>query len=196
MFRGPANALQPNYTHLPVGYHGRASSVVISGTSVRRPNGQMLLDPSAEPKIPIFSPCRKLDFELELGAFLCTGNKLGEPIRIAEAEEHIFGFVLMNDCMSIFSPHYSSLYLYPCFVEVCSGLIHLQGLHATFKPGNTSLSAHSTLKTSPQLFRPGLFSLMLLLLSKPTEFPILTPCFHTSKNLHHSLPLTSLCLSL
>ena len=98
MFRGPENALQPNYTHLPVGYHGRASSVVISGTAVRRPNGQILLDPSATPKVPSFGPCRKLDFELELGAFLCKGNKLGEPIRIAEAEEHIFGFVLMNDC--------------------------------------------------------------------------------------------------
>ena len=98
MFRGPANALQPNYTHLPVGYHGRASSIVVSGTTVRRPNGQILLDPTAEPKVPFFGPCRKLDFELELGAFLCTGNKLGEPIRIADANEHIFGYVLMNDC--------------------------------------------------------------------------------------------------
>lgn len=97
MFRGPANALQPNYTHLPVGYHGRASSVVVSGTPIRRPNGQMLLDPTADPKIPSFGPCRRLDIELELGCFLCTPNRMGEPIRISNAESHIFGFVLMND---------------------------------------------------------------------------------------------------
>ncbi|KAL3420609.1 fumarylacetoacetase [Phlyctema vagabunda] len=98
MFRGPANALQPNYTHLPVGYHGRASSVVVSGTPVRRPNGQVLLDPTADPKIPTFGPCRRLDIELELGCFLCTGNALGEPLRIGQqAEEAIFGYVLMND---------------------------------------------------------------------------------------------------
>ncbi|RDW66347.1 hypothetical protein BP6252_09982 [Coleophoma cylindrospora] len=98
MFRGPANALQPNYKHLPVGYHGRASSVVVSGTPVRRPNGQVLLDPAAEPKVPTFGPCRRLDMELELGCFLCTGNKLGEPLRIGEqAEGAIFGYVLMND---------------------------------------------------------------------------------------------------
>jgi fumarylacetoacetase len=97
MFRGPANALQPNYTHLPVGYHGRASSVVVSGTPIRRPNGQTLLDPTADPKVPIFGPCKRLDIELELGCFLCKGNALGEPIKIKDAEESIFGFVLMND---------------------------------------------------------------------------------------------------
>lgn len=97
MFRGPANALQPNYTHLPVGYHGRASSVVVSGTRIRRPNGQIILDPAAEPKVPTFGPCRRLDIELELGCFLCKSNTLGDPIRIKDAEEHIFGYVLMND---------------------------------------------------------------------------------------------------
>ncbi|PSS15117.1 hypothetical protein M430DRAFT_142535 [Amorphotheca resinae ATCC 22711] len=97
MFRGAANALQPNYTHLPVGYHGRASSVVVSGTPIRRPNGQILADPSAEPKVPVLGPSRRLDIELELGCFLCTGNRMGEPIPIGEAASHIFGFVLMND---------------------------------------------------------------------------------------------------
>lgn len=97
MFRGPANALQPNYTHLPVGYHGRASSVVVSGTPIRRPNGQILLDPSADPKVPTFGPCRRLDIELELGCFLCKPNSLGEPVKIADADQHIFGYVLMND---------------------------------------------------------------------------------------------------
>lgn len=97
LFRGPSNALQPNYTHLPVGYHGRASSVVVSGTSIRRPNGQILENPAAEVKKPIFAPCRKLDLELELGAFLCKSNHMGEPVPISEAEDSIFGIVLMND---------------------------------------------------------------------------------------------------
>ena len=97
MFRGPANALNPNYTHLPVGYHGRASSVVVSGTPIRRPNGQIVEDQTAEPKVPSFGPCQKLDFELELGAFVCRENKMGEPIPISEAADSLFGLVLMND---------------------------------------------------------------------------------------------------
>jgi fumarylacetoacetase len=97
IFRGPTNALQPNYNHLPVGYHGRASSVVPSGTPIRRPNGQILLDPTAEKKIPTFSPCKKLDIELELGAFVCGSNPQGEPIPIDKAEDNLFGVVLMND---------------------------------------------------------------------------------------------------
>jgi fumarylacetoacetase len=97
LFRGPANALQPNYTHLPVAYHGRASSVVVSGTSLRRPWGQILEDPVAEGKIPTFTPCRRLDIELELGMFVSRGNRLGEQINVNEAQDHIFGYVLMND---------------------------------------------------------------------------------------------------
>jgi fumarylacetoacetase len=97
LFRGPSNALQPNYKHLPVGYHGRASSVVVSGTPIRRPNGQILENPTAVKKVPSFSPCRKLDIELELGAFVCKANNMGEPISIGEAEESLFGVVLMND---------------------------------------------------------------------------------------------------
>lgn len=97
LFRGPSNALQPNYSHLPVGYHGRASSVVVSGTSIRRPCGQILENPAAEPKVPVFAPCKRLDIELELGAFVCKANKMGEPVPIAEAEERLFGFVLLND---------------------------------------------------------------------------------------------------
>jgi len=97
MFRGPANALQPNYKHLPVGYHGRASSVVVSGTDIRRPRSQILQDPSAEVKVPILMPSKRLDIELELGAFLCKGNEMGENIPIDAAEDAIFGLVLMND---------------------------------------------------------------------------------------------------
>lgn len=97
MFRGPDNALQPNYVHLPVGYHGRASSIVVSGTPIHRPKGQILANPNAKPKVPMFSPSKKLDFELELGAFVCRENKMGEPIPISEARDSIFGLVLMND---------------------------------------------------------------------------------------------------
>lgn len=97
LFRGAENALQPNYTHLPVAYHGRASSVVVSGTPLRRPCGQILLDPNASPKVPTFSPCKRLDIELELAMFVCKGNNLGDRISVNEAEESIFGYVLMND---------------------------------------------------------------------------------------------------
>jgi fumarylacetoacetase len=94
LFRGPENALQPNYNHLPVAYHGRASSVVPSGTQLRRPNGQVL-PPGA--KEPVFKPSGRIDMELEMGMFICRGNDLGSPIPVNEAEDHIFGYVLMND---------------------------------------------------------------------------------------------------
>ncbi len=94
MFRGPDNALQPNWLHLPVGYHGRASSVVVSGTDVRRPLGQFK---PADADRPVHGASRLMDFELEMGFFVGPGNRLGEPIPIAEAPEHIFGMVLVND---------------------------------------------------------------------------------------------------
>ncbi|WP_321792495.1 fumarylacetoacetase [Caballeronia sp. J97] len=94
MFRDPKNALLPNWSELPVGYNGRASSVVVSGTPVRRPNGQIKL-PNEER--PIFSACRKLDIELETGFIIGRGNALGEPIACEDAEQHIFGMVLLND---------------------------------------------------------------------------------------------------
>lgn len=95
LFRGPENALNPNYYHLPVGYHGRASSVVVSGTDLHRPVGQILENPAV--KEPSFAPCKRLDYELELAAFVCTPNNLGERVKIDNAESHIFGYVLMND---------------------------------------------------------------------------------------------------
>lgn len=100
LFRGVDNALQPNYKHLPVGYHGRASSVVVSGTPIHRPRGQILPPPapgSGPSKVPMYSPCRKLDYELELAAFVSTSNPLGHPVTAKDAESHIFGLVLMND---------------------------------------------------------------------------------------------------
>ncbi|XP_040270312.1 fumarylacetoacetase [Bufo bufo] len=94
MFRGKENALMPNWLHLPVAYHGRASSVVVSGTPIKRPKGQ--IRPSDD-KPPIFDASKLLDIELEMAFFVGPGNDLGKPIPIQEADEHIFGMVLMND---------------------------------------------------------------------------------------------------
>ena len=94
MFRDPKNALMQNWSELPVGYNGRASSVVVSGTDLVRPSGQIKL-PNEER--PVFSACRKLDFELETGFIVGKATALGEPIAIEEAENHIFGMVLLND---------------------------------------------------------------------------------------------------
>ncbi len=94
MFRGPDQALMPNWLHLPVGYHGRASSIVLSGTPVRRPMGQVKL---AQEDRPRFQASAELDFELEVGAFVGRGNPLGSRVAATEAEEHLFGLVLVND---------------------------------------------------------------------------------------------------
>ncbi|MEL6797379.1 MAG: fumarylacetoacetase, partial [Planctomycetota bacterium] len=94
MFR-PDNPLLPNYKWIPVGYHGRASSVVPSGTPIRRPSGQ--LSPADEGGPPSFGPCKLLDYELELGVVMGRGNELGEIIPITEAEDHILGVCLLND---------------------------------------------------------------------------------------------------
>jgi len=95
MFRGKDNALMPNWKYIPVGYHGRASSVVVSGTPIRRPNGQTKPVDTEPPK---FGPCRLMDFELEM-AFFVGGvtPSMGQPINMKNAEEHIFGMVVMND---------------------------------------------------------------------------------------------------
>ena len=94
MFRDPKNALLPNWSELPVGYNGRASTVVASGFDAVRPSGQIKLP---DQERPIFSPCRKLDFELETGFIVGKPNKIGQPIAIEDAWEHIFGMVLFND---------------------------------------------------------------------------------------------------
>lgn len=94
MFRDPKNALLPNWKHLPVGYHGRASSIVASGTNIHRPKGQIKLQ---ESEFPVYCPSLKLDFELELAFITCKENSLGTHITTNEAEDYIFGFVLFND---------------------------------------------------------------------------------------------------
>ena len=94
MFRDPKNALLPNWLEIPIGYNGRASSVIVSDTPVCRPNGQTKTPTQERPE---FGPCKKLDIELETGFIIGQGNELGEPIRCANAEQHIFGMVLLND---------------------------------------------------------------------------------------------------
>jgi fumarylacetoacetase len=94
MLRGPDNALMPNWLHLPVAYHGRASSIVVSGTDIIRPRGQSKSDKEAAPS---FGPSRSLDFELEMAVFVGPGNALGQPIPIANAADQLFGLVLLND---------------------------------------------------------------------------------------------------
>jgi fumarylacetoacetase len=94
MLRGADNALMPNWLYLPVAYHGRASSVVVSDTDIRRPHGQTKADDASA---PTFGPSRSLDFELELGLIIGPGNQLGTPITTANAADHVFGMVLVND---------------------------------------------------------------------------------------------------
>lgn len=114
MFRGKENALMPNWKHLPVGYHGRASSVVVSGTPIHRPYGQTLPVDGAD---PVFGPCRLFDFELEV-AFFIGGppTNLGQRVTTEEAAKRVFGFVLMNDwsARDIQKVCFSQLNLNPC----------------------------------------------------------------------------------
>src|SRR5210317_1584339 len=94
MFRDPEHALLPNWLHIPVGYHGRSSSIIPSGIPVHRPHGQTLPNGS---ETPVFGPSNLVDFELEMAFITTDANDLGEPIPIEECEEYIFGLVLLND---------------------------------------------------------------------------------------------------
>jgi fumarylacetoacetase len=94
MFRGKDNALQPNWLYMPIGYNGRASTVVASGTPVKRPRGQ-LKPPNVD--VPTFAPCKRLDFELEMGVVVGQSSPMGGMLSEQQAEEMIFGFVLLND---------------------------------------------------------------------------------------------------
>jgi fumarylacetoacetase len=93
LFR-PDNPLLPNYQWVPIGYHGRSSSIEVSGHSFHRPNGQ-LKAPDAE--VPVLAPCKRLDYELEIGIYIGEGNDLGQPISIDNAEDHVFGICMFND---------------------------------------------------------------------------------------------------
>eukprot|EP01114_Cavostelium_apophysatum_P008588 TRINITY_DN2116_c0_g1_i2.p1 TRINITY_DN2116_c0_g1~~TRINITY_DN2116_c0_g1_i2.p1 ORF type:complete len:423 (+),score=83.32 TRINITY_DN2116_c0_g1_i2:50-1318(+) len=94
MWRGKENALMPNWLHIPIGYHGRSSSIVVDGTPVRRPRGQTK---PVETEPPIFGPSKVCDYEVEMGFFVGPASKQGDPIDIKNAEDHIFGLVILND---------------------------------------------------------------------------------------------------
>jgi fumarylacetoacetase len=94
MFRDPKNALLPNWKHIPIGYHGRASSIVVSGTPIHRPNGQLK---PADAALPVFGPSQKMDFELEVAFVSCMDTDLGNALSVEEAKDAIAGFVLFND---------------------------------------------------------------------------------------------------
>jgi len=94
MFRDPENALMPNWLHMPIGYNGRASTVVVSGTDIHRPRGQ-IKPPACE--APLYEACGKLDMELEIGAIIGMPNRMGQPVSVKQADEMIFGYVLLND---------------------------------------------------------------------------------------------------
>ena len=94
MFRDPKNALLPNWKHIPVGYHGRASSIVISGTPIHRPKGQTKAD---DQEFPVFGPSKQVDFELEMGFVIGKSTALGDSVKISDAEDYIFGLILFND---------------------------------------------------------------------------------------------------
>ena len=154
MFR-PDNPLLPNYKWLPVGYHGRASSLLPSGTPVRRPRGQVRSDPNAP---PVFAPTQRLDYEIEAGFFVGPGNNLGEPLPIAEAERHIFGMCLVNDwsARDVQSWEYQPLgpFLSKSFATTISpwvvtleALAHYRTLAFVREPANSCLLPH--------LFDPG-----------------------------------------
>mgnify|MGYP000350828953 CR=1 FL=1 len=94
IFRDPENALPPNWLHIPIGYNGRSSTVVVSGTDIHRPLGQMK---GPQDDMPHFGACKRLDIELEMGAVVGTPSKMGQPVSVDEANEMIFGYVLLND---------------------------------------------------------------------------------------------------
>lgn len=151
MFRGKDNALMPNWKHLPVGYHGRASSVVVSGTPIRRPYGQTVAVDGAD---PTFGPCKLLDIELEV-AFFVGGpeNPLGERIDVNESYKRIFGFVLMND--------WSGQYLISIYLKkpILLNRFNIKFQHVTFKSGNTSHWVRSRQRIWVQPFLHGLLAL-------------------------------------
>jgi len=93
MFRGKDNALMPNWVHIPIGYHGWASSVVVSGTEFVRPKGQA----SPDKVNPVWTQCNRLDYEVEMGLIVGKTNDLGKPVKITEAADHIFGLCVVND---------------------------------------------------------------------------------------------------
>jgi fumarylacetoacetase len=139
----PDNPLLPNYTWIPIGYHGRASSIVPSGAPVRRPSGQTRDDAAAP---PIFGPSRRLDYELEVGLFIGGGNPLGAPFPVAEAGAHLFGVCLLNDwsARDIQTWEYQPL-----------GPFLAKNFATTISPWVVTMEALAPFRTAPLARRPG-----------------------------------------
>ena len=122
MFRDPNNALLPNWLHIPVGYHGRASSIILSETPIFRPKGQQLPSNATE---PVFGPCKLLDFELEMAFITGEGKPLGDSISTAEADDYIFGMVIFYDCSARDIQKWEYVPLGPFLERILLPLFHL-----------------------------------------------------------------------
>jgi fumarylacetoacetase len=182
LFR-PDAPLLPNYPWLPIGYHGRASSLVISGTPIRRPHGQIKLP--SEP-IPVFQPTNQLDYELEIAAYIGTGNPLGSPIPIAEAEAHLFGLSLLNDwsARDIQSWEYQPL-----------GPFLGKSFATTLSPWVVPVEALAPYRT-PLAPRPAPLPYLTEPTSAPSSFDItLEVLLSTSHMREHNLPPTPISTS-
>ena len=158
LFRGPDNALPPNWLHMPIGYNGRASSVVISGTNIRRPLGQLKREHGPE-----FAPCEKLDFELELGAVVGGDSPMGERVSVEQAEDMIFGYVLLNDwsARDIQTWEYQPLgpFQAKAFATTISPWVVTSAALAPFR--RPTPPPEHTLLPYLQTSRPGLFDIKL-----------------------------------
>jgi fumarylacetoacetase len=186
LFR-PDAPLLPNYPWLPIGYHGRASSLVISGTPIRRPHGQLKLP--TEPT-PVFQPTNQLDYELEVAAYIGTGNPLGTPIPIAEAPAHLFGLSLLNDwsARDIQSWEYQPL-----------GPFLGKSFATSLSPWVVPIEALAPYRT-PLAPRPATASLPLPYLTEPASAPssfdiTLEVLLSTAHMREHNLPPTPLSTS-
>jgi fumarylacetoacetase len=156
LFR-PDNPLLPNYKYVPIGYHGRASSIVASGQQIIRPSGQTKKPQDAE---PAFGPSRSLDYELEVGIFIGAGNSLGQPIPIGHAEQHIFGLCLLNDwsARDIQSWEYQPL-----------GPFLAKNFATTISPWIVPMEALTPYRVSPQARPAGDPAPLTYLASSPTQ---------------------------
>ncbi len=190
MFRDKDNPLLPNWLHLPVGYHGRASSVVVSGTPIHRPRGQILPNPP-EPQ-PILAPSRRLDFEVELAGFIGHGNPLGTALTIDDAEAAVFGMVLLNDwsARDIQQWEYVPLgpFLSKSFATTISPWVVTMEALAPFMVEGPSQDPEPLAYLRPKIRRKSHFNIELTvkILSKLGLDPAII-CRTNSKNLYWSL---------
>ncbi|KIN73814.1 fumarylacetoacetase [Sulfitobacter guttiformis] len=187
MFRGAENALPPNWLHIPIGYNGRASTVIVSGTDIIRPNGQTKA-PDAD--MPVFGPCKRLDIELEIGAIVGTASEMGHPVSVAQADEMIFGYVLLNDwsARDIQAWEYQPLgpFQAKAFATSISPWIVTR---AALEPFRTSTPARE-LDLLPHLEEPGpmLYDIDLSVTLRPEGGEAVTICETNYSEMYYSAP--------